>query len=95
MRLNEKPAKVQVVLGPRQVGKTTLLRKVLEGRSFAYWDADDRAIREVLNAVEYERFRVLLDGVDLVFLDEAQRVDQLGLALKMLARLPRFTSKMK
>ena len=84
-RLNEKPAKVQVVLGPRQVGKTTLIRKVLEGRSFAYWDADDRATREVLNAVEYERFRVLLDGVDLVFLDEAQRVDQLGLALKMLA----------
>ena len=34
--------KTIILIGPRQVGKTTLIREVLDGRDFLFLDGEDR-----------------------------------------------------
>lgn len=81
----EKERRVVCLFGPRQAGKTTLLREVyggLEGRkTFLNGDyADDRA----LLAPERAALGRLAGGLDYLFIDEAQNVAEIGRVLKLL-----------
>ncbi len=84
--------KVVILLGARQVGKTTLLnalqtRLTLAGKSVRYLNCD---LAEEMQAVNTTS-RVLLDrlvaGKDALLIDEAQRLDNPGLTLKILVDL--------
>ena len=79
--------KVIVIYGARQVGKTTLVREILTkypDRSL-YLNCDEPDIRQDLAERTSTELRLLLGGKTLVVIDEAQRVRNIGLTLKLLA----------
>ena len=75
-KINE--GKAIVVVGARQVGKTTLLNKILKGKDYLFLDADDPATRNLLQSPTTEQIRTFLGGYKYVFLDEAQRIPAIG-----------------
>ncbi len=80
--------KVIVLLGPRQVGKTTLLDVLQSNNSKCLRlncdDIDDVMLIEDKSTTE---IKILLSGFDMVFVDEAQRVRNIGLILKKMGDL--------
>lgn len=77
--------KTIVLLGPRQTGKTTLLTKIAtETGDFLLLDCDEILVRERLEDANFENLKQLVSGHRLVFIDEAQRVKNVGLSLKII-----------
>jgi uncharacterized protein len=82
-RLNDN--KVLIFLGPRQVGKTTLLKKLaqgLEGKHL-WWNADEPDIRAELDNATSTLLMEKIGDARVVFIDEAQRIRNIGLLLKL------------
>ena len=79
-------AKVVLLFGARQVGKTTLAQRLIQELPYRCLElsGDDAVVSERLASRDGERLDGLVAGYDLVFLDEAQRVPDMGLALKLL-----------
>lgn len=78
--------KVLLVYGPRQVGKTTLLNKlVLEqiGEKLVM-NADDPVVRKVLSEPNTEQLRQIISDFKTVFIDEAQQIPQIGKTAKLM-----------
>lgn len=78
--------RVIVIYGPRQVGKTTLVRLLLEhypGKVLTI-NADDIDYQSVLSSRSMQQLQQLVSGYDLLFLDEAQQVPDIGINLKLL-----------
>ncbi len=80
------PGKVVVLYGPRQVGKTTLVQDLLAETSLAhtYLNADELTYREALGSQNRRTLGELLGNSALLVVDEAQRVPDIGLNLKIL-----------
>ncbi|RDB07413.1 ATP-binding protein [Runella aurantiaca] len=80
------PGKVVVLLGPRQVGKTTLLKEVLakESAPFLFVSGEDRAVQTWLGSQSIETLRQNIGKHQLLVVDEAQHVPNIGLNLKLL-----------
>ncbi len=77
--------KALVVVGPRQVGKTTLLRKLCdEAGPYLFLNADEADTRVQLENTNLARLRQIIGPHKTVFVDEAQRVKNIGLTLKLL-----------
>jgi predicted AAA+ superfamily ATPase len=76
--------KAIVIVGARQVGKTTLVNEVLKDKEYLFLDADDPAIRGLLQNPTTEQVRSILGNYNYVFLDEAQRIPGIGLTLKII-----------
>jgi predicted AAA+ superfamily ATPase len=80
-------SKTLVLFGPRQVGKTTLAKAILEAhpeRPSAYVSCDLPEVRKMLSEPKLEDLRRFVSNRELIVLDEAQRVEGIGLALKIL-----------
>lgn len=80
------PGKVTILYGPRQVGKTTLVTDLLAetALSHTYINADELTYREALASQNKRTLSELLGGSRLLVIDEAQRVPDIGLNLKIL-----------
>jgi len=80
------PGKVVVLLGPRQVGKTTLLRDILatEQAPFLLVSGEDRATQTWLGSQSIEVLRQNIGQHQLLVVDEAQHVSNIGLNLKLI-----------
>lgn len=77
--------KAILLMGPRQVGKTTLLRNLASRRKQVLWlNADEPDIQETLSKATSTRLRSLFGKATLVVIDEAQRVPNIGLKLKLI-----------
>jgi predicted AAA+ superfamily ATPase len=76
--------KAIIIVGARQVGKTTLVKNLLEGQEYLLLDADDPAIRQLLLHPNTEEIRTILGDYKIIFVDEAQRIDGIGLTLKII-----------
>lgn len=76
--------KTIILLGPRQVGKTTLINQILEGKPHLFLDADDPATRLSLTEPTTAQLRAILGNHDTVFIDEAQRISKIGITLKLI-----------
>ncbi len=76
--------KAVILIGPRQVGKTTLINQVLKDKEFLFLDCDDPTVRLILTNVNTEELKGILGNHKLVFIDEAQRVSGIGLTLKII-----------
>jgi len=76
--------KAIVIVGARQVGKTTLLKKILKDKEYLFLDADDPTTRSLLSNPNTEQIRTILSDNKIVFLDEAQRIQGIGLTLKII-----------
>ncbi len=83
--------KALVILGPRQVGKSTLLDLVnnqLENKALLL-NCDNPEIKNDLTNVTITQIKRLIGNHKIVFIDEAQRVKNIGLTLKL------FTDQLK
>ena len=78
--------KVNIILGPRQAGKTTLCRKVIHqaGLKVLEVNADQSKYIEVFSSRDLDLMKQYVTGYDLLFLDEAQRIPDIGINLKIL-----------
>lgn len=78
--------KAIILYGPRQVGKTTLVKKLLEGLSYKTLsiNADEQKYIDVLSGRDFSKMKSLISGYELLFIDEAQRIPDIGLNLKIL-----------
>jgi predicted AAA+ superfamily ATPase len=76
--------KAIILIGPRQVGKTTLLKTLTKGKNVLWLDADDSTVRGALSNPNEAMLRVLIGEKTTLVIDEAQRVDNIGLAVKIL-----------
>ncbi|MEM9850133.1 MAG: ATP-binding protein [Bacteroidota bacterium] len=76
--------KAIMIVGPRQVGKTTLILNELKGKDFQFFNGDDPAIRATLDHPNTEQIRTLIGDKKIVFIDEAQRIKGIGLTLKII-----------
>ncbi len=76
--------KAIVLVGARQVGKTTLLNEILKEKNYLFLDADDPTTRNLLQSPTTEQIRTLIGDYKYIFLDEAQRIPGIGLTLKII-----------
>ena len=78
--------KVIILYGARQVGKTTLAGLVLEktGSRVLKINADQKPFMEVLSSRDLDKLKGLTSGYDVLFIDEAQRISDIGINLKIL-----------
>jgi predicted AAA+ superfamily ATPase len=76
--------KAIIILGPRQVGKTTLLKKICQEKGdFLFLNADETEVTALLENANEMRLRQIIGRHKVVFLDEAQRIPNVGLTLKI------------
>ncbi|NMB47710.1 AAA family ATPase, partial [Patescibacteria group bacterium] len=76
--------KVIILLGARQVGKTTLVKEILKDKDYLFLNCDEPDIRKALSNRTSTELKSLIRDHKLVFIDEAQRVTNIGLTLKLL-----------
>lgn len=81
--------KVITILGPRQVGKTTLFDQLSNGldAKILTLNCDDVDDAELLQGRTTTELKQMLSGYDIAFIDEIQRVEDVGLVLKKIADL--------
>jgi len=83
---NINDGKVLVIYGARQTGKTTLLESTLSslsGRKLTL-NGDDPGTREILDNVSLARLRNIIADNKIVSIDEAQRINNIGIVLKLI-----------
>ena len=80
------PNKVVVLLGPRRVGKTVLIRQILSELTepVLLLNGEDLNTRELFNRRTIPHFLQLLDGKKMLIIDEAQKIPDIGQALKLM-----------
>ena len=78
--------KAIVVIGARQVGKSTLFRQVTEKRNepILSLNCDEPEVREMLTDANTAELKMLIGNNRLVVIDEAQRVPGIGMTLKLI-----------
>ena len=76
--------KAILLIGPRQVGKTTLFNKLLEGKEYLFLNGDDPTVRKLISNPNLEQLKNIIGNYKIVFIDEAQRIDNIGLTLKLI-----------
>jgi len=77
--------KIVVIYGARQVGKTTIVKHFQEKYpDSVYLNCDEPDVREALTDASSVEIKSFIGDKKLVFLDEAQRVKNIGLSLKLI-----------
>ena len=76
--------KAIVLIGPRQVGKTTLIETILKNKDYLLLDGDDPRTKALLTEPNTEEIRSILGKYKYVFIDEAQRIKGIGLTMKII-----------
>ncbi len=77
--------KVIIIAGPRQVGKTTLVEHLLKNSTNVItFNGDSRKDRNSLAKNDFEFMNKLIGENEIVFIDEAQKVEEIGNTLKLL-----------
>lgn len=76
--------KTILLIGPRQVGKTTLIQNILEKKDFLFLDGDDPLHRTQLTNPSTQTLKMIFGKAEIVFIDEAQRIENIGITLKII-----------
>ncbi len=77
--------KAIILTGPRQVGKTTLINSMLNGiGDVLFLDGDDPTIMKLLDRPNTEQIRQIIGTNNIVFIDEAQRINEIGRTAKII-----------
>jgi uncharacterized protein len=81
-----KKGKVLVLTGPRQVGKTTILKALQASftEKTLWLNCDEPDVRKYLTDVTSTQLNTLIGNAEIILIDEAQRVKNIGLTLKLL-----------
>ena len=75
-----------VIYGARQVGKTTLSNDLIASTNLKTLtiNGDQSTYLDILSSRDLAKIRSLIQGYEMVFVDEAQRIPEIGLALKII-----------
>ncbi|MFY8184935.1 MAG: ATP-binding protein, partial [Bacteroidia bacterium] len=76
--------KALVILGPRQVGKTTLINELLNGSDYLFLNGDDSTVQTKLNDANTFNLKQIIGSHKIVFIDEAQRIVNIGISSKII-----------
>ena len=78
--------KAIILLGPRQVGKSTLLQQLSPElkTNILWWNGDDADIRSLLTNPTASLLRSLIGKAGTLVIDEAQRIENIGLCIKLI-----------
>jgi predicted AAA+ superfamily ATPase len=77
--------KAIIILGPRQVGKTTILKELSFTKEEIHWmNADELDIQQMLSEFTSGGIKAMLGNKKILIIDEAQRVENIGLKLKII-----------
>ncbi|MDZ4148570.1 MAG: ATP-binding protein [Flavobacteriaceae bacterium] len=77
--------KAIILMGSRQVGKTTLLRKLFPKNDYTLWmNGDELDIQKLFETISADRFKAIIGNKTIVIIDEAQRIHDIGLRLKLI-----------
>ena len=76
--------KAIIILGARQVGKSTLLNSISDNLDLPTLklNCDDSEIRNLLNDINSFNLKLLIGSHKIILIDEAQRVENIGLLMK-------------
>ncbi|MCH5310784.1 MAG: ATP-binding protein [Prevotella sp.] len=78
--------KAIILIGARQVGKSTLLNQMLGNTSDVMWlNGDDTDVQDLFSEMTSTRMRALLGNNKTLVIDEAQRIPDIGLRIKIIA----------
>jgi len=78
--------KAIIIFGPRQVGKSTLLNLIKESvaENPVFLDCDSIEVKRILEGSSLNNLKRIITKDSTVFIDEAQRVKNIGLTLKII-----------
>ena len=77
--------KALVLLGARQVGKTTLLNDLVAGQKDCLWlNGDELDVQKMFESTSADRLKAQFGGNKIIVIDEAQRIKDVGLRLKLI-----------
>lgn len=78
--------KAIMIVGPRQVGKTTLLKMIIKSteKKTLFWNCDEPDIRAMLTLPTSTELKSEIGNAEMILIDEAQRVKDIGITLKLL-----------
>jgi predicted AAA+ superfamily ATPase len=78
--------KAIVIYGPRQSGKTTLINQLLNSLNLPVirYNGDEPDIRELLSNPTSTILKSMIGDNRIVFIDEAQRIPDIGISIKLL-----------
>ena len=75
-----------IIYGPRRVGKTTLLQNFIKKTTLKYRQdsGDNIRIQDLLGSQDFPRILEYAKGYELIVLDEAQYIPNIGMGIKIL-----------
>ena len=78
--------KVLVLIGARQVGKSTLLKKMLQDSGLKYLmiNGEEFHIKKIFEDPTTEKLKQIVGDNKIVLIDEAQQIKNIGLCLKLM-----------
>ena len=77
--------KAIIIMGARQVGKSTLLTQILSDNNDVMWlNGDDTDVQALFSQMTSTRLRAILASTRILVVDEAQRIPNVGLSLKLI-----------
>ena len=78
--------KVIILVGPRQVGKTTLLSELVRqsDKKVLSLNCDEPEVQTMLTNTNVAKLRTIIGNNELLVIDEAQKIDNIGLTLKLI-----------
>ncbi len=79
-------SKAIIILGPRQVGKSTFIKQneVNFQQPITYWNGDQSDVRLMLNNPTSDFLETILGKTKTLIIDEAQRIENIGLLIKLI-----------
>jgi len=77
--------KAIIIYGARQTGKTTILKKIFGERNDSIWlNADEVNVQALFEDASSTRFKAVFGNLKYIIIDEAQRIKNIGLKLKLI-----------
>lgn len=80
--------KVLLLIGPRQVGKTTLFKQMIKSlapeKKVQFWNCDESDVRQFLSDGNLAKLKSFIGNSDFIIIDEAQRVKDIDLTIKLI-----------
>jgi len=77
--------KAIILLGARQTGKTTLLKQLFDHKESSLWlNADESDVQNLFANATSTSLRAIIGNYTTVIIDEAQRIENIGLKLKLI-----------
>lgn len=74
--------KAVLLFGARQVGKTSIIKKIIEAKAYLWLNGDEPDTRQLLENITTDRVNIIMGNNTYLIIDEAQMIHNIGLLIK-------------